>query len=178
MSDDVINKFVDLMSGINVEHPVFDKIADDMLNQKQFEERIKNNPNSIVLYHMWVTARRVERDPDSKEAQAWLNMIKLFLVMFTDKPFWNSRIGWMMWFLSCYVRYDSYYPMKWCLWYDPLNFYMHDEPLRPEGLECPEPDDPFNIKGKCFIHPEWYKNLDTGTGTGTGTGTDGSGTSG
>ncbi len=82
--------------------------------------------------------------------------MKLMAVEFMGDPYWNSRIGWMIWFLVCYARYDSYWPLAWCFHYDPMNFYRTGEPIRPEGLENPLPDDPFNIKGECFVHPEWY----------------------
>lgn len=132
-------------------------IARILTVQEEYEKYLATRPNEIVLYQAWRNATELDRDKNSREYIAWTNFLKLLLWCFRRYPFWNSRLGWFMWFLVCYARYDSYYPMKWCFHYDPLNFYMHDEPLRPECLERVMPDDPYNIKGKCFVHPEWYK---------------------
>lgn len=150
-------RLVDLFADIEIDDTEFEQVWKDLGDQELYEQRLKNNPNSIVLYQTYRNAKLHDRDQDCREYRALINMFKLLLIEFGRSPYWNSRIGWWMWFWVCYARYDSYYPMKWCFHYDPLNQYMHDEPMRPDGLECPARDDPFNIKGECFVHPEWYK---------------------
>lgn len=98
-------------------------------------------------------------DPDvgKEKYKAFDNLLKLLMEAVATDPWWNSRIGWFMWWCACYAKYDSYYPMQWCHHYDPLNFYREGEPVRPANMINPPKDDPFNIKGECWVHPEWYK---------------------
>jgi len=152
-----MTNLVDLFADIEIDDlDDFKEIREAMKNQKSFEQLLNNNPNALILITTLDFAKDVIKE-DSRSQRAFINMLRLLAAEFLTNPFWNSRIGWLMWFWVCYARYDSYYPMKWCFHYDPLNMYREGEPIRPPGLECPSPDDPFNIKGECFVHPEWYK---------------------
>lgn len=150
---------VDLFKDIKIDDSEYEFIMHDMTEQEAYERLLKTNPNSIVLYKTfrWANSIDNDSDSDSDSHRALINMLKLMLIEFVRDPYWNSRLGWLMWFWVCYARYDSYYPMKWCYHYDPLNWYRPGEPQRPPELERTMPDDPFNIKGECFVHPEWYK---------------------
>jgi hypothetical protein len=128
-------------------------------NQPEYEELLRDNPNAIILSEAlsWGTSGDPEKTEQPRKFKAWNNFLKVLFIEFMTDPYWNSRLGWMMWFWTSYARYDSYYPMGWSFHYDPMNWYRHDEPMRPEGLERTMPSDPFNVKGECFVHPEWYK---------------------
>jgi len=147
----------DVLADIEIDESDISFVWEVMKDKKKYREMLSKNPNLIVLSETYNWSQKTDNDQDCREYKAWNNLLKLLAVEFIRDPYWNSRIGWLMWFWVCYCRYDSYWPMAWCFHYDPTNFYRHDEPLRPPGLEHPEPDDPFNIKGKCMIHPEWYK---------------------
>jgi hypothetical protein len=151
---------VDMFADIEVDDSDFAFIWEESREQETYEKLLKYNPNAIVLYQTYIWARNEDNDKGSRASKAWVNITKLMLIEFCRSPYWNSKLGWLMWFWVCYARHDAYYPMAWCFHYDPLNHYRHDEPMRPEGLECPLPEDPFNIKGLCFVHPEWYKKVE------------------
>jgi len=148
----------ELLGDIEVDCPILTTVGEKCGNQAEYEQLLKNNPNSIVLCqtHAYAMSDREAADNPPKY-KAFINLIKLLANEFATDPYWNSRIGWMMWFWVCYARHDSYYPMGWCYHYDPLNWYRSDEPMRPDGLERVMPNDPFNVKGECFVHPDWYK---------------------
>lgn len=152
---------VDMFADIEIDDSDYEFIWKDMKEREAYEKLLNGNPNAIVLYQTYRVARNEDNDKDCRAYKAWINLLKLLLIEFCRSPYWNSRLGFMMWFWVCYARYDAYYPMAWCFHYDLLNHYRHDEPIRPPGLECPSKEDPFNIKGECFIHPEWYKKDDT-----------------
>lgn len=147
----------DLFADIEIDDRDFAYIKEECSRQETYEKFLKQNPNAIVLHETYMWAKEVDNDKDSRRFKAWMNMLKMFIVEFSHDPYWNSRLGWMMWFWVCYARYDSYHPMNWCFHYDPMNFYRTGEPMRPPELQKTKLDDPFNIKGECFVHPEWYK---------------------
>jgi hypothetical protein len=149
----------DLFGDLQLDDSLWEKIRLAQKNEHEFRTLIAENPNLVVLAETISFMRNIdpEREEQPREFKAFLNLLKLLLLEFSRSPYWNSRIGWLMWFWSCYARYDSYYPMKWCFHYDPRNWYRHDEPPRPPGLEKFSPEDPYNIKGECFVHPEWYR---------------------
>ena len=148
---------VDLFADLEIDAADYQFITDQCSTQESYEKILKNNPNAIVLKAALDWASELDNSQDNRSYKAWTNMLKVLLVEFCRDPYWNSRLGWMMWFWVCYARYDSYYPMAWCFHYDPMNWYRMGEPHRPPELERRLPDDPFNIKGECFVHPEWYK---------------------
>jgi hypothetical protein len=151
----------ELLADLDISDDRFAHIQAARSKQETFEALLNTNPNAIVLVETVTYARLLDNDTGTRRSKAFINLLKLLLVEFLEDPYWNSRIAWLMWFWVCYARYDSYYPMKWCFHYDPKNWYRTGEPLRPAGLEKTLPDDPFNIKGQCFIHPEWYKQKET-----------------
>ena len=152
-------KLVDLLADVDVETPSAISLGQRLNDQKEYEKLLKSNPNSIVLLNAisFGISSDKEATENPEKFRAWSNLLKLLFEEFCSDPYWNSRIGWLMWFWVGYARYDSYYPMGWAYHYDPLNWYRSDEPMRPDGLERVSPDDPMNVRGKCFVHPEWYK---------------------
>lgn len=146
----------DMFADIEIDDHIFDPIWKARESLSSYSKLLSENPNMIVFTELLYWSDITDNDKGTRRNKAWRNLIKLLAIEFMKDPYWNSRIGWMIWFLVCYARYDAYYPMAWAFHYDPMNFYRTGEPVRPEGLERPSPDDPFNIKGECFVHPEWY----------------------
>ena len=158
----------DLLADIKLDGSLYDSVIHDQFEEKSFQKLMAENPNLVVLAKSlwWAISLDPERDERPREHRAFINLIGLLLNAFAGSPYWSSRIGWLMWFWACYARNDSYYPMKWCFHYDPANWYRHDEPWRPPGMERLSPEDPYNIKGECFVHPEWYRKNDKPGGSG------------
>ena len=154
-------RLVDILGDIEIDDPLFKKTRETLWNQKEFAKLLEHNPNQITLSNAVHFYQEVDNEPGTRESRAFLNLLKLLALEFENDPYYNSRIGWLMWFMACYARYDSYFPMRWCFHYDPLNWYRVGEPHRPPELERTLPEDPFNIRGKCWVHPEWYKEVST-----------------
>lgn len=155
----------EIFGDMDIDVPIINEINRKMCNQREYEALLKDNPNSIVLVEALLRAESQDRELKEmpRKLKAWLNLLKVLIADFNDDPYYNSKIGWLIWFLVCYAKYDSYYPLEWAFCYDPANHYLHDEPWRPAGMEKTRPDDPFNIRGECQIHPEWYqKKAETG----------------
>jgi hypothetical protein len=153
MSESIIEK---LFADMDIPDSTFAHVWEARKDLKSYQKLLSGNPNLVVLTETINWANKTNNDGDTRRSKAWMNLLKVLTIEFMNDPYWNSRIGWLMWFWVCYARYDSYYPMGWCFHYDPLNHYRTGEPMRPVGLECTHPEDPFNIKGECFVHPEWY----------------------
>lgn len=149
----------DLLGDLEIDDPIFKTVRENIWNQEEFAKMMDNNPNFITLCNLVHFYGEVDNNSESRKSKAFLNLLKLLALEFKSDPFYNSRIGWYMWFIACYARYDSYFPMRWCFHYDPLNWYREGEPHRPAELEKTLPEDPFNIRGKCWVHPEWYLNI-------------------
>jgi hypothetical protein len=150
---------VELLGDLKLDDSEFERILLTEKNEHEFRQVMSENPNLIVLAETirFMQDLDPEREERPREFKAFANLLKLLLHEFAGSPYWSSRIGWLMWFWACYARYDSYYPIKWCFHYDPMNWYRHDEPQRPPGLEKVTAEDPYNIKGECFVHPDWYR---------------------
>lgn len=156
----------DLLGGLDLDETLMKSLAKDEENETEFAKLMQEKANLVVLAKSVQYLRQIdpERKEQPTEYKAFVNLLKLLLVESANNPYWSSRIGWLMWFWACYARQDSRFPMKWRFHYDPLNWYRHDEPLRPPELECPPADDPHNIRGECAVNPEWYRGKDGKTG--------------
>jgi hypothetical protein len=153
------------MSDINLEELLADlEIEDELLN---IGDKLADRPGQdawfrdghmmeVVLNMAMSTNLQIDNEPGTHKHKAFINLIKLMQLECARDPWWSSRLGWLMWWMACYARYDSYYPLQWCFHYDPLNFYRVGEPWRPVELCTVPKGDPFNIRGNCVIHPEWY----------------------
>lgn len=150
-------RLVDLLGDIEIDDPLFETTRKNIWDLEKFTEMMEHTPNLITLCNIVHYYDTVEPEPDTREHKALLNLFKLLALEFANSDYMNSRIGWFMWFMVCYAKYDSYYPMRWRFHFDPLNWYRVGEPKRPPELEQVLPEDPFNIQGKCWVHPEWYK---------------------
>lgn len=153
-----MSKLVEMFADLEIDDPMFKQIRKDIWDQPTFEKMMNDNPNLITLCNVVHYFEEVENEPGTREHKALLNLFKLLAIEFNTSKYMQSRLGWFIWFMVCYAKFDSYFPMRWHIHYDPLNWYRHDEPLRPLELERMLPEDPFNIQGKCFVHPEWYKD--------------------
>lgn len=149
----------ELFADIAIDDP-----AIDLSSRTNDSDRVKNKEwfddghmLEVLLYTARCTEPGIDNEPGTRKHKALLNMLALIQCEVQRDPWWNSRIGWLVWWMACYAKYDSGYPLQWCFHFDPLNFYRDGEPIRPVEM-CKTPmGDPFNIQGKCIIHPEWYK---------------------
>jgi hypothetical protein len=153
----------DILGDLKIDDPLFEQVTRQRKNQPEYQKLLNSNPNLIVLCEAKYFYEQLEPEPDTRESKAFLNLLKLLAMDFEYSRYFNSRIGWLIWFLVCYAKYDSYFPMKWCFHYDPAAWYKYDEPQRPPGMERILPDDPFNLKGEVKIHDplnihkEWWE---------------------
>jgi hypothetical protein len=147
---------VNLLGDIEITSDIFEETRKNIWNQEEFTKALENNPNMITLCNLVHYFDHMSPDKGTREQRAWSNLFKLLALEFNNDQYSNSRIGWFIWFMVCYAKYDSYYPMRWATHYDPLNWYRVGEPVREPGSYTLTPEDPFNIKGRCFVHPEWY----------------------
>jgi hypothetical protein len=69
-------------------------------------------------------------DPDPKYKQAYINWLKLNLLLFTSVPYWRSRIGHMAWHFVCAADPNAYYPLAWESHFNPKLWYIAGEPQR------------------------------------------------
>jgi hypothetical protein len=157
----IAHKFlVDTLKDMDIDDEIFHKVNIMRSDQPGFLNMMNTNPNMIIFTELVHHADRLDPEPDTDEHRAFVNLLKLIAMAFDESDYWKSRIGWFMWFMVCYAKYDSYYPMAWGFNYDPMNWYRVNEPHRPPELEMVQRDDPFNLKGECYVHPEWYKYIE------------------
>ena len=154
MQDDVTLE--SLLGDINIDYEDIN-LKDQLDNIQNHQDWIKQGHMlEVLLFSMWTKEEEYDNEPGTHKHKAFINLLKLIQLEVMRDPYWNSRFGWMIWWLSCYAKYDSYYPLQWCYHFDPLNFYRVGEPVRPDGVQLTEKDDPFNCKG-YQVSNEWWK---------------------
>ena len=159
-----MTRLQEALDGIEIDASELNKIQQLYSTQEGWAKCLNEYPNVVVLINAINQAVSAEDEPERPEFKAFIKLLQILALDFLESNYSESRIGWLMWWIGCYARYDSYYPMRWKHNYDPLNWYHWDEPKRPDDMYTMPADDPFNIQGKCYIHPEWYRN-DKGNGT-------------
>lgn len=75
---------------------------------------------------------------DENYNKAFINFLKICIVLFKQVPWWRSRMGWFLWFAACYANPDAYYPLTWESHFEPEEWYHAGEPPRPPVAADPE----------------------------------------
>lgn len=141
MTEEVVDLFELLKDATVPPNPIFDKYTIATTSYFAWRDMLEN-PNGWILY--MAAGKAAELDPDrSIYHDGFVNMLNLLSYSFEVSPYYNSRIGWLLWMLMSYVDKGSYYPMRYCSHYDPIKWYMPHEKPRP--LEIIDPDDVFGI---------------------------------
>jgi hypothetical protein len=131
----------DLLSDEVIEHPVFGALGG--ATREEWNHTMTHNPNLWLLNNGASILDRLDPDKESRNHKGMVNFMRWMVCKFEDDPWFNSRLGWLMWYLTCYARPDSYFPMKFCRHYEPREFYMPGEPIR--AFEFVDPDNPYNL---------------------------------
>lgn len=126
--EDVIKPLLDLFSEFNATGEiieVFDKAHGDFNALAEFNKDM----NAVVLAQL-IECASMDPEPNPLYKQAYINWLKLNLLLFTTVPYWRSRIGHMMWTFVCAADPNAYYPLVWEEHFDPTEWYIVGEPQR------------------------------------------------
>lgn len=124
---DFLNIFADAV----IEGDLLDRLDNCHGNPEDLKAEMRD-PNLIVMWKALDIARSgffpVSDDPeDEKYNKAFINFLKINIILFKQIPWWRSRVGWFMWFCACYANPDSYYPVAWEEHFDPREWYHAGE---------------------------------------------------
>ncbi len=136
-------EFLKVFEEMEIDAPILKDLEESHGNPDKLQEVMKD-PN---LYILWLKLKLWEEfEPESKYKKAFINLLKLDLVLFKYNPWWRSRRGHDMWWSATYQNPDSYYPLGWEMHYDPTQAYRVGEPPRPPGTEDMPPLRGFGLK--------------------------------
>jgi len=129
--------FLDIFANATIEGDLLDRLDACHGDPESLSAEMRD-PNVMVLWKALDTARYddfgVTDDPfDDKYNKAFINMLKINIVLFKQIPWWRSRMGWFMWHCACYANPDAYYPLVWEDHFDPREWYHAGEKPRIVG---------------------------------------------
>ena len=138
-------KFLEIFENVNIEGDLLDKLDACHNDPMTFSDAFKDS-NLIVCWKLLDTARDPENYPvsgdpmDEKYHKAFINFLKINIVLFKQVPFWRSRMGWFMWMMTCYASPDAYYPLAWEDHFDPRYWYHAGEVPRITHIKGLDPE--------------------------------------
>jgi len=144
LTDEIPDIFEMLKDITFPENPVFDRYNNAAASFFSWRDMLKN-PNGWIYYQCGNFVDTY--DPDKSDYhKGFSNMLKILSYWFETSPYYNSRMGWWLWYITSYVKQDSYYPLMYCKHYDPRFWYLKGELPRPdEGMT---PEDIFAFESK------------------------------
>ena len=118
---------LEFFQSISVEGEILKQFEDAHGDFKQLME-VSKDLNAVVFAQLIDDASMEEVEDEYK--QAYINWLKLNLLLFTTNPYWRSRIGHMMWHFVCANDPNSYTPLAWEEHFDPTQWYRIGEAQR------------------------------------------------
>lgn len=128
--EQAITPLLEFFAEINVSGEILDRYEESHGDFNALAEFSKDM-NAIVLSQLIEDAHACDPEPNETYKKAYINWLKLNLLLFATVPYWRSRIGHMMWHFVCAADPNSYYPLVWEEHFDPRNWYRVGEPQRP-----------------------------------------------
>ena len=128
--EDTIKPLLEFFGSIKADGEViqlFDESHHDYNKMMEMAEDL----NAVVWAQLIEDAEMTEVVDDGYK-QAYINWLKLNLLLFTTVPYWRSRLGHMMWHFVCAADPNAYYPLVWEDHFDPTEWYVAGEPQRPK----------------------------------------------
>lgn len=114
-----------------ITHPVLDRIHQLRHTQEGLAELNKEDPNLMVLYDEILDYQ--EYDDESPYKQAFVNILKLRLVLYATNGWFRTRIGFDLWTIACASDPNAYFQLAWEDHFEPRRFYRPGEKWR----DCP-----------------------------------------
>lgn len=135
-------EFMDIFANATIEGDLLQRLDECHGDPEKLKEEMRD-PNLMVVWKAYDIARSeyfpVSDDPDDqKYNKAFINFLKICIVLFKQVPWWRSRMGWFLWFAACYANPDAYYPLTWESHFEPEEWYHAGEPPRPPVAADPE----------------------------------------
>lgn len=125
--EQAVQPLLEFFSHINVKGDILDLWSESRGDYQKMMELSKDlNATVICQWLDWC-----HRDPDPRYKEAYLNWVKLNLLLFTAVPWWRSRFGHMIWFFVCAADQHAYFPLVWEAHFDPRQWYKVGERQRP-----------------------------------------------
>lgn len=125
--DKAIKPLMEFFESIEVEGDVLKMVEDAKEEFSKFADMSKDMNLTILASVIGITEKY---GPDEKYKQAYLNWLKLNLLLFATVPYWRSRFGHMIWTFVCASDPAAYYPLAWEEHFDPKQWYLPGEPQR------------------------------------------------
>lgn len=125
-------EFLDLFANATIEGDLLQRLDECHGDLEKLKNEMRD-PNVMVLWKALDIARDtggyiVSDDPiDEKYTNAFINFLKINIVLFKQVPWWRSRMGWFMWFCACASNPDAYYPMVMEDHFGPKHWYHAGE---------------------------------------------------
>ena len=141
--EDAVSPLLDFFAEISVTGDILDKWERAKGDYNSLAE-MNQDLNSIVAAELIDIAAIHDPEPNPKYKQAYVNWLKLNLLLFTTVPYWRSRLGHMMWYFVCAADQNAYFPLAWEDHFDPKEWYIVGEPQRAKD----------NIKVSAFSLPD------------------------
>lgn len=141
---DLNDVVVDFLSKLEFSSNIFSELDAANWDAKKFQYYYQT-PDLFVLRNA-IGILNVY-DEESKERTAMINLLQWMMVRMATDPYWLSRFGWFMRFMSAHMNPSSYWPLKYHEVYTPK--YWKDNTLNKKkksdiNTEIRDPDDVFN----------------------------------
>jgi hypothetical protein len=128
--DEAIRPLLEFFKGIEVDGDII-KLFDESHHDYNKMMDMAQDLNAIVIAQL-IEDAEMDGVVDDGYKQAYVNWLKMNLLLFTTVPYWRSRIGHMIWHFVCAANPDAYYPVVWEDHFDPTEWYVIGEPQRPK----------------------------------------------
>jgi len=135
---------VDFLLRLNFSTNLFQELDETDWNAEKFRYYYQT-PDLFVIRNA-IGILNVYDEP-GRERDALINLLKWMMLRIATDPYWFSRLGWLIRFLSSHMNPSSYWPLKYHEVYTPK--YWKDDSInnkRKEEInqEIRDPDDVFN----------------------------------
>ena len=140
---------IDFLSALEINSALFKTLDDARLDQEKYNEFF-NTPDLYVLLNLIQVMDRF--DPNKTEAgekdhNAYINLIKWFMIKYALDPVWMCYIGHFMRWCGCHQHNTSYWPIRYNDRFNPNYFYKRGEDFsfEEENKKFKDPIDIFGI---------------------------------
>ena len=139
-----------------VKHPILDEIYEKRHTLEGLKELRAKDPNLMVLYNEILDAQ--ELIPEDPYKKAFINILKLRLILYATNGWFRTKIGFDLWFIACASDPNAYFQLGWEDHFEPARHYRPGEKWR----NCPlfravKTDPAFSIPD---VKIEGYKEIE------------------